>query len=341
MSALTMTDVALGFPEGRSFTETLRPILVLAGDLVGAEIISLVVPTDVEGLVDDVAAGGVTLAGGVEILWGDVEVDALLGSWDGVESQWLPDVARLVIPTASGALVAQGLCLTPERAPEQLAALQPLASWAAATVSWASQLADAERRAEADRRTEVELRREVVRLRELSEIDDLTGLRNRRFFTRHLEQEVSRFRRYGHPLSLAIIDLDRFKGINDGWGHAAGDAALIHVAQLAVATMRESDTVARVGGDEMAVLMPDTPRTGGVRAAERLREAVLAMPVLFGEARLSVTLSIGVAGVDEVPGGEASALYEAADAALYLAKGRGRDQVAYRRDSIVPPPRPS
>lgn len=160
------------------------------------------------------------------------------------------------------------------------------------------------------------------RLRELASTDPLTGLANQRAFQERLTEEVSRSSRYGHPLSLVLLDLDRFKRVNDRHGHQVGDAVLAEVARRLAGLARTGDLAARVGGEEFACLLPDTDSDGALALAERIRRAVEARP--FGEAGM-LTASLGVAAADasEPEGGD---LYRRADLALSWAKLSGRNR---------------
>jgi diguanylate cyclase (GGDEF)-like protein/PAS domain S-box-containing protein len=167
-------------------------------------------------------------------------------------------------------------------------------------------------------RKRVEEHREE-RLREAQEqarTDDLTGLANRRVWDLELPREVARARRHGSPLSVAMIDLDGLKEINDTKGHQAGSNAIKTASAAWSDALRESDLLARFGGDEFAVLMPDCALDDARRAAERLRAAVGPEP----------TASIGVAQWDGAEDG--ASLVERADEALYEAKRAGRNRVA-------------
>lgn len=329
----------LGFPEGSSPREALLSILEATRRLFGASSLTFFVLVDeLEpfGSEDALVEGRLQLGSDVTLDIDEARCEAMARRCAAGLPRLVDEEQLLLLPTAIGALALEAPTVASETAPAQLPLAQSLASHAASTLSWARQLVDAEGRAAEEAAAQQKLRLECARLRELSEIDDLTGLRNRRFFTRILDHEVSRFRRYGHPLSLALIDLDHFKGINDTYGHAVGDEALRYVAARANETMRESDVVARIGGDEIAVIMPDTPLSGGARAVERLREALVTTPFEPEGSRVGLTLSIGVAGVEETGLGESKAFFKAADDALYVAKERGRDQIAVMRDSRIP-----
>jgi diguanylate cyclase (GGDEF)-like protein/PAS domain S-box-containing protein len=156
--------------------------------------------------------------------------------------------------------------------------------------------------------------------------DHLTGLSNRRAFFEAAELELGRSRHAPRPTSLVVIDADRFKGINDNHGHAAGDAVLRHLAIALRSTFREVDVVARLGGEEFAVLLPSTDLAGAAAVAERLRQHVESQSVTVEGERIRYTVSLGVAGMDDGVAG-LDALLRRADQALYAAKGRGRNRV--------------
>ena len=158
-------------------------------------------------------------------------------------------------------------------------------------------------------------------LRAASRTNDLTELQNRRGFDEHCEIEADRTRRTQSPVSLLILDVDSFKQINDRHGHDAGDDALCGIAQALRATLRTIDVPARFGGDEFAVILPETDAQGALVVAERIREAVEAT---FADWKTPVTTSIGVATMPEHAATSAD-LMRAADRALYAAKASGRN----------------
>ena len=162
----------------------------------------------------------------------------------------------------------------------------------------------------------------------LSANDGLTGIMNRRAFEERWDGEVARARRYGRPISIAAIDIDYFKQFNDTYGHAAGDMALRSVARVIRNRIRAGDFVARLGGEEFVIALPETSSAHAVGLAESVRLAVAGNPITIPGSRtpVGVTISIGVASWPE-HGVEVSRLLERADDRLYEAKLAGRDQV--------------
>ncbi|MEX5721614.1 GGDEF domain-containing protein [Geodermatophilus maliterrae] len=162
-------------------------------------------------------------------------------------------------------------------------------------------------------------RRLLTRLERLSEEDPLTGLANRRRWDAELDAACAVSRRSGQPVAVVLVDLDRFKQVNDRHGHAGGDAALRAVADLLRAAVRGGDVVARLGGDELAVLLPGGPEERAVELAERVRLATLALELPgFDPGELTVSLGVAAAaGTDASP----AVLTARADSCLYAAKG--------------------
>ena len=163
-------------------------------------------------------------------------------------------------------------------------------------------------------------------MQRLAERDPLTGLPNRRRLMEGGQEEHRRALRLGHPLAALMLDIDRFKLVNDRHGHGAGDDVLKEVARRIQDTVREIDLPARYGGEEFAVLLPDSRLEKAQEVAERIRLAVAATPITTRRGPLSVTLSAGVAEVGG-DGGDLTAVLEAADGALYAAKEGGRNRV--------------
>ena len=171
----------------------------------------------------------------------------------------------------------------------------------------------------------------LERLKRIGLTDPLTGVNNRRFFDQRLLEEVARARRHALPLACLLLDIDRFKSINDAHGHQVGDRVLIETAGLMRAQLRGSDLLARYGGEEFTALLTHTDRSAALEIAERIRKAVAEHDFIIPEQdSLRVTLSIGVALL-EAPGTdiqeEAARLVACADHALYAAKNGGRNRV--------------
>jgi len=163
-------------------------------------------------------------------------------------------------------------------------------------------------------------------LHRLATTDALTAVHNRRQFLQLAEAEWNRFSRYQRPLSALMLDLDWFKLINDRFGHAAGDAALQSAARACTIDQRRTDIVGRMGGDEFAILLPETDEVQAVAVAERISNKIRSESVATERGALKLTVSIGVAEAALSMSG-AAALLDAADQALYMAKA-GRNRVA-------------
>ncbi len=160
----------------------------------------------------------------------------------------------------------------------------------------------------------------------LASVDVLTGIMNRRAFTAALEHEVARSTRYGHPLSLILLDIDHFKSINDLYGHQTGDLVLSSIGQLLSTTARRTDLTARWGGEEFVVALTDTDEAGAKVFAERLREKIAALDVAHEGQHISVNASLGVTRLLEEEE-TISTLVARADRAMYAAKSGGRNRV--------------
>jgi diguanylate cyclase (GGDEF)-like protein len=172
-----------------------------------------------------------------------------------------------------------------------------------------------------------DLARTTEQLEKLATTDGLTGLVNRRQFIALAEVELARFRRYRRPVSMLLLDIDDFKAINDRFGHDVGDRMIVHVAMLCDENKRTADVVARVGGEEFAVLLPETDLESSSAVAERLRHLVSTRPLEAGGDQVSVTVSVGVAEFDPTMTG-VSDLIKLADRMLYRAKRAGRNRIA-------------
>jgi diguanylate cyclase (GGDEF)-like protein/PAS domain S-box-containing protein len=173
-------------------------------------------------------------------------------------------------------------------------------------------------------------------LRQQADTDGLTGLLNRRAFMVATEKAFDLARRHGRPLALLLLDADHFKRVNDTHGHPAGDAVLVELSRIATACLRRSDRLGRIGGEEFAVLLPETDEAGTIAFAERLLSDIRAARVdIGGEAPLTFTVSIGIALLTpEMESHEA--LVQSADQALYAAKSGGRNRWALHRSEATP-----
>jgi diguanylate cyclase (GGDEF)-like protein len=169
------------------------------------------------------------------------------------------------------------------------------------------------------------------RLRLISDTDFLTGVYNRRYFMDRLRDEAERNARGGLPFSVALIDVDNFKAVNDQHGHLAGDEVLCALATVCRAQVRNMDTFARFGGEEFAVLLPQTDARQAAQWLERVRQAVADLHVELATGSLNITVSIGVACPEAAavqPTVQIDAALRMADEALYRAKREGKNRVA-------------
>jgi len=178
------------------------------------------------------------------------------------------------------------------------------------------------------RKAEEEKKLLINNLNHLSTIDGLTGLFNRRALTDILQRELERAERYGSDLSLILCDVDKFKSINDIYGHAAGDKALQAVSESLKIALRKSDILGRYGGDEFMIILPETSLDGAKKLAEKIRVAVLEIALeLPVNARIGLSLSVGVASCC-APMEDIDTLVKLADTALYTSKHEGRNMVS-------------
>jgi diguanylate cyclase (GGDEF)-like protein len=167
----------------------------------------------------------------------------------------------------------------------------------------------------------------LARLEPLANRDQLTNLYNRHYFFRELNKQIEKWKRYRHPLSLIMLDIDHFKRINDRHGHLAGDEVLRAVAKTCNKSVRVYDTVSRVGGEEFVLLLPFTDLARAKTIAERIRRVIAKQTVRHDGARIHLTVSMGLVEIGE-DRADATVLFKTADEALYRAKQGGRNRVA-------------
>jgi diguanylate cyclase (GGDEF)-like protein len=172
----------------------------------------------------------------------------------------------------------------------------------------------------------LKLREAYKRIEELAELDELTGSFNRRCIMRMLDEEIARFSRSGAPCSVALIDLDHFKRVNDTHGHPTGDEVLRTFAITMFANIRSIDRFGRYGGEEFLLILPDMPSDGAIRALDRLRAIVADLDWSAFSPGMKVTLSAGVATLR--PGETTDSILARTDSALYAAKAQGRNRIA-------------
>ncbi len=178
---------------------------------------------------------------------------------------------------------------------------------------------------------------DLAALADLARRDALTGLANRRAFEESLQREVARARRSGGALAVVALDIDHFKRVNDTHGHAAGDVVLAEVAARAQRALRAEDLLARVGGEELAALLPGATLAAAAEVAERIRHAVCDAAIPVGTTAVDLTVSLGCASLNAEER-EAAPLLARADARLYDAKRAGRNRVVWAPPSAEPTP---
>jgi two-component system cell cycle response regulator len=176
-------------------------------------------------------------------------------------------------------------------------------------------------------RMQTEIKQAMEKMAELSTKDELTGLYNRRYFMESAEREAAGSARYGQDLSLLMLDLDFFKQINDSHGHPAGDRALKQTARLLKESIRQYDIACRYGGEEFAVIMPNTHLSDARTFCERLRKKIEGMTIRYESNEIRFTVSIGVAQFSAEVDNSIGDLIKRADDGLYTAKKQGRNRV--------------
>jgi diguanylate cyclase (GGDEF)-like protein len=171
-----------------------------------------------------------------------------------------------------------------------------------------------------------DLRRAYTHVKHLSETDELTGVLNMRAFVTVAERVSHQAGRYARPFSVLMIDSDSLKQVNDTLGHEAGNRLLRQTVECIQGRLRQTDLIARYGGDEFVALLPETPCAGAAMVAERIRKSVETAPLVTREQRLSATVSIGVAGYPN-HGVDFESVLEKADQAMYASKAAGKNCV--------------
>ncbi len=171
-----------------------------------------------------------------------------------------------------------------------------------------------------------DIRYAVDKIKQVSDTDDLTGLYNMRAFSSILQRAFKQAVRHGHPLSLVMVDSDNLKAVNDAHGHDAGNRLLQHLVRCVRDELRGSDVMARFGGDEFIMLLPETNRRGAQDMSERIRKSVESSRFDIRGGDINVTVSLGISSYPE-DGGNLEAILDKADKAMYRAKQRGRNQV--------------
>ena len=178
----------------------------------------------------------------------------------------------------------------------------------------------------------VKLRQEVQALNTMVRVDELTGLYNYRHFLQSMDLEMERSRRSGHPVSLILLDIDHFKSFNDHWGHEVGNIALAHVARIISNSLRRLDIPCRYGGEEFAIILPDTSLHAAIKLAERLRVRLVGSPLQVEDQSVVVTASFGVDCLGSLEQIDAGAFVARVDTWLYQAKDTGRNCVRHAPD---------
>jgi diguanylate cyclase (GGDEF)-like protein len=177
----------------------------------------------------------------------------------------------------------------------------------------------------------------LERLKKLSITDGLTKLYNSRHFYNQLKGEIDRSSRYGHPLSLLLLDIDKFKGYNDNYGHLEGDKVLVRIGQTVKSCLRKMDSAYRYGGEEFTVILPETVGREAETVAHRIRSAVQSDAFAVGDGD-SVTITISVGVTEYAAPEEIAAFIQRADQAMYISKDNGRNRVStlYAPDNRAP-----
>ena len=173
------------------------------------------------------------------------------------------------------------------------------------------------------------LHQKVTDLYDLVRTDTLTNIANYRYFVQALEQEIERTQRSVQPTSLIMLDIDFFKKVNDQWGHEVGNQALIHLSRLLQQTVRKLDIPCRYGGEEFAIILPDTTLAASIPVAERIRQEIEKSPLIVAQKSLHITVSLGITTYTDKQRTTVEELVKQADQYLYQAKETGRNRVCH------------
>jgi diguanylate cyclase (GGDEF)-like protein/PAS domain S-box-containing protein len=182
------------------------------------------------------------------------------------------------------------------------------------------------------KKTEQALKEALARIEHIAQTDELTSLPNRRHILSRIHDEFLRARRYGHAFCLGILDIDHFKRVNDTYGHPAGDEVLKHFSCFLQSHLRAQDAVGRMGGEEFAILLPETALEDAVWGLNRIRESLQREHVHYQGQNFSYTFSAGLVSMTADPQEDGDLLILKADKALYRAKNGGRNHVAYYQE---------
>jgi diguanylate cyclase (GGDEF)-like protein len=212
-------------------------------------------------------------------------------------------------------------------------------TFASYVTTWMAQLAPLLLVAYITTMLSADIRRALTQIRFLAETDELTGVFNMRAFMTIAERIFKQAVRYSRPFSVLMIDSDSLKAVNDSYGHEAGNQLLLMTVRSIQSQVREADFIARFGGDEFLVLMPETPCGAGAGVAARIRQHIESTPLSIGENRVQATVSIGIACYPE-HGNHLESILEKADQAMYASKAEGRNRATTYTEKLALQPLP-
>ncbi|MBN2800200.1 MAG: GGDEF domain-containing protein [Deltaproteobacteria bacterium] len=325
-----LAKVSAAMASGEPYDALLRRILTLIAQVAGGSkaILAVTIPQLSALIAELPAATGRTVLGEQAELVSAGPSHTLLTDWEGsTEPVLLDESSKLVLPLAVGGVLVLDPIPDVIYVVPDMQLLRILTDLASGTIQSVARVAQADRRAAALEDTRRRLRERNTQLREQAVLDELTGVNNRRFFERRLDYEYERLYRYQLPLAMIMFDIDHFKVVNDTWGHPAGDEVLRQLSALAKEALRRVDTVCRIGGEEFAVIMPNTRARGAVDVAERLRASAEKLRIETAGTVIQITISLGVIAVEPDWVGQRADFFRLADEALYAAKEGGRNQV--------------